>query len=376
MSEDTTGTVKPALGIDDGTYTLVAARRNENNDFVFRDDVNGFIEVELNQANKRMLKMSEDSGAPVFYPTNSNVAYIMGEHAREIAISWSSVLNPEGSVGTVFRRTMKGGILSVKDSTSSFSILATMLQALASPLPCDNCPIAFAYPGRPINMPENSQADPEFHKNMIIKMLSNVHGVPARPFGVNEAAAIVWSECQKEMWTGLGISFGAGMVNVALIQMSVEIFSFSFVGGGDWIDQQSSLASNVDPVIINEIKMGNEDEGIPGIDLTIPSDSQESYELKTIQTNYEILIGKVVDAIAQHIRKEGHRVGGKKPSVVVAGGTSRPKGFIELLQKKLNQAVEQKKFGDFKFGEVRMAKDPLYTVARGLLIAAEESERG
>ena len=61
----------------------------------------------------------------------------------------------------------------------------------------------------------------------------------------------------------------------------------------------------------------------------------------------------------------------KKPSVVVAGGTASPNGFIERLSDKLSAAD----LGSFKIGDVRKADRNLYTVAKGLLLNAERMQR-
>jgi len=52
--------------------------------------------------------------------------------------------------------------------------------------------------------------------------------------------------------------------------------------------------------------------------------------------------------------------------VVVAGGTSKAKGFVDLFAKKL----EENGF-PLPVKEVRHAADPLHAVARGCLIAAQ-----
>ena len=52
--------------------------------------------------------------------------------------------------------------------------------------------------------------------------------------------------------------------------------------------------------------------------------------------------------------------------VVIAGGTSRPKGFVDLFKKKLDENGFP-----LPVKEVRHANDPLHAVARGCLIAAK-----
>jgi len=55
--------------------------------------------------------------------------------------------------------------------------------------------------------------------------------------------------------------------------------------------------------------------------------------------------------------------------IVLAGGTSTPKGFPEMFRDR----IEISEF-PFKISEILVANDPLYTVAKGCLIYAESEE--
>ena len=44
---------------------------------------------------------------------------------------------------------------------------------------------------------------------------------------VNEGMAIIYSECAKENFSGIGISFGAGMANVTIAYKGIEALKFS-----------------------------------------------------------------------------------------------------------------------------------------------------
>jgi actin-related protein len=55
--------------------------------------------------------------------------------------------------------------------------------------------------------------------------------------------------------------------------------------------------------------------------------------------------------------------------IIISGGTSLPKGFIDLFKEELN-AIKL----PFKVSEVRQAKSPLSSVATGCLIWANSLE--
>jgi hypothetical protein len=159
------------------------------------------------------------------------------------------------------------------------------------------------------------------------------------------------------MYTGIGISFGAGMVNVAFSLYGAEIFKFSLVNSGDWIDQQAAKVSSKDIAFINKEKMK--------IDL-----SQEPQNVvdRAIKTQYELMIEKTVVGIKKGLEsKMGTEVRVDQPvDVIVAGGTSLPNGFVELFKKCLASSQLSVPLGD-----IIRPEDALFSVARGALVAAE-----
>jgi hypothetical protein len=362
--------LKPAVGIDVGTYTLVVAGRDKQGDFEFREEVNGFFEIRLTPETRMFYGMVKQSGAPIYEIPDRNVAYVLGKSAREQAFAWSSVLGGRSSDSEIFQRTMKDGILSTRDSNESFNVLKMMVGGLVNPyLSGDRTPVCFSHPGPAL---DRGDLDPEYHKRTIGQMLQKVGKVRPDAYGFNEAMAIVEAELGEEGYTGLAISCGAGMTNVAFSVMGMPIFTFSIVGGGDWIDRSAAHASGTEPVIVNQVKMGEVDEDGKGLDLTKPPGGENAHIERALHTHYDILIDKIVQGIEKFVREKQAKVmAAKKPSVVVAGGTASPNGFIERLREKL-VATD---LGSFKIGEVRKADNNLYTVAKGLLLNAERMQR-
>jgi hypothetical protein len=56
--------------------------------------------------------------------------------------------------------------------------------------------------------------------------------------------------------------------------------------------------------------------------------------------------------------------------IVIAGGSSAPNGFVELVREVIKEAKLP-----IEIGEIRRPDDHLYAVARGCLIAAEVSQQ-
>jgi hypothetical protein len=365
MSEKKNMNFKPAIGIDVGTFTIVVARRNAEGDIEYKHDINGYFEVEINNQTNIMINMLKQSKAPIYTPPDKKRIFVLGKKAREIAYSWSSMTNNNAS--EVFGRTMRDGILSSADGKDTFNVLATMVNGMARPVTSDNVPIAYSVPGTPYDRKDTTT---EYHEKIIRQMLSKIDGKTPDPFSMNEALAIIYAECEKEGFTGIGMSFGAGMTNVCLAITGIPVFSFSIIGGGDSIDREAGKHCGVDPVVTNVIKMGDEER--PGIDLTVQPTGSDEYVQRAIIMHYQILIEKVVSAFSEFSKANNARVMGVRPPIVVAGGTSSPNGFLEMLESKMRKAD----LGSLTLGEFRKPEGNLFTVAKGLLRAAETYERG
>jgi 6-phosphogluconolactonase/glucosamine-6-phosphate isomerase/deaminase len=92
---------------------------------------------------------------------------------------------------------------------------------------------------------------------------------------------------------------------------------------------------------------------------------------RAIKSQYEIMIQHTVQGIKKGVEEAGNKARSEQPiDIIIAGGTSMPKGFDVLFRKILDQA----KITTMKIGEVIRPKDPLYSVARGCLIAAENAK--
>jgi Ethanolamine utilization protein EutJ (predicted chaperonin) len=176
------------------------------------------------------------------------------------------------------------------------------------------------------------------------------------PRPINEALALVYAELGSKSYTGIGISAGGGMVNVCFAMFGNPLFSFSIVNSGDWIDKMAAKATGESVTYINKEKHK--------IDL---SKAPTTLVERAIQTQYRIMIEHTVTGIKKGLLNTSKSVKTDQAiDFVVAGGTSSPPGFKELFTQCLKEADLS-----VKIGEVIQPKDPLYSVARGCLLAAE-----
>ena len=203
-----------AIGFDAGTYNLVCCKRNAEGNFVYKREVNAFLEMALE--NDFVFNMMKKSGVPLIHREDANIAYALGEAAINMAYTMKNV---------ELKRPMKDGCVNPHEK-DAFQILNIMVHSLLDDVSADGEVLYYSVPANAIN--ENTDAD--YHRKIleaIFKAFKNEEGwkVDARP--INEGMALVYAELGDKMFTGVGVSCGAGMVNVAFSLFGAEVFSFS-----------------------------------------------------------------------------------------------------------------------------------------------------
>ncbi|MFB6219127.1 MAG: hypothetical protein ABEH77_08135, partial [Halobacteriaceae archaeon] len=158
-----------------------------------------------------------------------------------------------------------------------------------------------------------------------------------------------------------GVSFGAGMTNVCLAYYAVPVMKFSIARGGDWIDEQAATATGTPVDKVTSIK---EDE----FELDFRTDVGGVEGALAIY--YENLLDYVIENVVREVDEEDVEEGLDVP-VVVTGGTASPDGFAELFEDRLEGADIP-----FSISSVTRAGEPMYSVARGALVAARTEEGG
>jgi len=173
---------------------------------------------------------------------------------------------------------------------------------------------------------------------------------------INEGLAVIFSELEDENFTGIGISCGGGMCNVALAFLSIPSIMFSVAKGGDFIDQ--SVGGVVDEHA-TRVKVIKEET----LDLSrAPKDKIE----RALHIYYDDLVQTLVASLKRALSKAEKLPKSERPlPIVLSGGTAKPKGFKELFERTLKgQSLP------IAISEVRLAADPLTATSRGALVAA------
>ena len=324
-----------ARGIDVGTMNIVSAKQ-DGSDTVFVSQRNSFVEIDYSDMAERMLSRSD-----VLHIRKDDNVYVVGDDA----LSFANIFNVET------RRPMKHGILSSEEK-SAIPMIKLILEQVVGEPERHNERIYFSTPADPID----SDLSTLYHQKTLESFLGDI-GYDPEP--INEGMAVIYSELAEHNFTGLGISFGAGMTNVCLSYYAVPVMTFSVARGGDWIDEQTATATGENVDKVTSIK-----EEDFRLDFTTDAGGVEG----ALSIYYDNLLDYVIENIAKEVNDEDVEEGLDVP-VVVTGGTASPPGFEKLFEERLDKANIP-----FSVSGVRKADEPLYSVARGALVASRTEE--
>ncbi|WP_254862625.1 hypothetical protein [Halovivax gelatinilyticus] len=324
-----------AKGLDVGTMNILSAQQ-DGNDTVFVQQRNSFVEIEYSDMAEQMLSRSE-----VLHIRKDDKVYVVGDDA----LNFANIFNKET------RRPMSQGILS-SDEKSAIPMMKLIIEQVVGDPQYPDEKLYFSTPADPID----SNLSTLYHQKTIESFLNDM-GYDAEP--INEGMSVIYSELADNNFTGLGISFGAGMTNVCLAYYAVPVMKFSVARGGDWIDEQAARATGTPVDKVTSIKEDDFE-----LDFTTDVGGVEG----ALSIYYENLLDYVIQKTVSEVDEEDVEEGLDIP-VVVTGGTSSPNGFEALFRDHLEDANIP-----FSISGVSHADEPLYSVARGGLVAARSDE--
>lgn len=329
--------IQKGKGVDIGTMFVKCAHK-EGDEIVFRSQRNAFFGVEHTDFTKKILDNSK-----VKYIIKEDNLYVVGDEALQFA----NMFNKDT------RRPLSKGVISPTEK-EALPIIELLIKSVVGEPAHKGEIVYFSVPGDPLDADFNVL----YHIKMVEGFLKTL-GYAPKP--INEAHAIILSELAEEDFTGVGLSFGGGMVNVCLSFMSVPIFKFSVAKSGDWIDQQVAMAVDETASRVSIVKESS-------LDLSKEGDLSKVESALSIYYNH--LIEYVIENIKQEFAKARRLPKIPNPiSIILSGGTSLPKGFSGRFK----QILDRLKL-PIPVGSVRMASQPLRSVAKGALIAASADE--
>jgi len=321
------------LGCDVGTMHICCARSDSD---------------EINTTRNVFLPLNQDD-------TNisdlSDLSYVRSED-DELFIIGSDAFKFANIFGKPVSRPMESGLISPKE-IDAIDILTLMLKDLIGNVNNREAYVSYSVPAEAID----EKRSITYHENVFGNIFQSL-GINCT--SVNEAMAIIYSECAKEGFTGIAISFGAGMANVAVSYKGTEALTFSTARSGDWIDKNVGDSLGMIPNRVTGIKEKS-------MDLTIPSPTNKNKKtkrvLEALYYYHKALIEYTVKEIIKEFDDKVDIEIDESLPIIISGGTSIPKGFLQLF-KEVIASYEL----PFDISEIRRAKDPLTSVSSGLLI--------
>jgi len=320
------------IALDPGTANLVCAWEQEGSVKVSTLR-NCFFEVPNDPFSRKML---DKLNAPEFEVGGK--LYLAGNEAFELAKTFKKEL----------RRPMQSGVISAgeADAIPMMTKLIERLLKEAGAQPGDKC--AYSLPADPVDQ----AFDGTFHKSIIEGVLKK-NGLEATP--VIEGHAVVLAELAEDEFTGIGLSWGGGMVNVCTAFKSVPVITFSSARAGDWIDEKAAQVSGAVRPRMTAVKESAEFD-LAATDPTREQAALISYYEAAIQYSLEninnrFIAGRDMPEFSEPV------------DIVCAGGTASPKGFVEAFKRVYDRM-------DFPIPvkNIRVAEKPLFAVTRGALV--------
>ena len=324
-------------GIDIGTCFIKFAEK-KGDSIIFRSQRDAFFEVEHTDFTRNMLDNSR-----VKYIIKEDKLYVVGDEALEFA----NIFHKDT------RRPLQKGIISPSEK-EALPMVELLIKSILGKPRYEGEIVYYSVPGAPVDADFNVI----YHEKILHPFIGKLGYTPKV---INEAHAIVLAELAEEEFSGIGLSFGGGMVNMCLSYLSVPIVAFSVTKAGDWIDQQVAMAVDETASRICAIKESS---------LNLSKETG----LSRIESALSIYYSHLIEYVIEHIKREFERSKNmpridKPISIILSGGTSLPTGFSDRFR----AILERAKF-PLAIKSVRMASQPLRTVAKGALVAALSDE--
>ena len=331
-----------AKGLDCGTSFYIAATEDR-----IKKQRNAFLTVdgEVNQV-KRMLKRQR-----IPFVEKAGKIHIVGQHAFNYAQIFSTA---------ELKRPMKSGLLNPTEKDALPVLNAIIGELLGEAKEGETC--VYCIPSKPIDV----QREVSYHED-VLRTIIEQYGYSVKK--IEEAVAIGYEGLVDTQLTGVAISMGAGMCNIAVMYQGMTALSFSVSRGGDWIDENVSMDTGVSRAKVTSIK-----ENSNTLDLS-SANYQNIYEEDTDEANVLIAIRSYYGALVNYlltnlkVQFEGVENVPNFPEavpIVIGGGTSLVKGFLDVF----NEQFDQNDF-PIPISEIIHIEDAHTAVARGCLSEAQ-----
>jgi hypothetical protein len=318
-------------GLDMGTSHIVVARQ-EGDQPRFESQLNAFVSLPYSRVTARMLERES-----IMHTVDGTEILAYGNRVEEFA----NMLQGET------RRPMRTGLLNSREP-KSLQMIELALTSLCGKANSGE-KVCFSVPAEP----QGHESDLIYHERTISQILEKLG---YQVMSLNEGLAVVYAELEDTNFTGIGVSFGGGMCNVCLAYLGLPAVKFSTVRAGDYIDES---AASVSGETISTVRFYKETK------FSMNGLTSQNID-QALSVYYHDVIKNAVERLQQALTESKKLPKFDKPMAMsVAGGSIKPEGFHEALEKAVRSAALP-----IEISEVRAAKNPFEVTARGALIAA------
>ena len=341
---------KQIAGFDLGTMNIVSSILKEDNKIEINSMRNMYIEIDTNVISTNEI---ENTGLDYIIQDDDGEKriYIIGEDS----FKFSQIF------GHIPKRPMQNGIMSASE-IDSIDVLTLMTANILPKSEDGYC--VYSVPAQPIDV---EKPPIMYHERVFSRVLKKL-GYKSK--ALNESMAIIFSECEKERFSGIGISFGCGLTNIACAYRGVSTLKFSIGMGGDWIDKCVADSTATSLTRVTNLK----EKKLDLMDTTFSKADKKSEKrvLEALHYYYQDLINYVLKYFDSYFKANCNVLNIDEPiPIIVSGGTSLPNGFVEFFKDILDSYTDF----PYEISEIRRAVDPLSAVAQGALIYALWEEK-
>lgn len=340
---------QPGRGLDIGTSFIICSRQYAAEDKVmyteFRD---AFFRLKPTSPIAKKM-MAKGLKGQQFFEDIDGSYIVVGQDAIERAIERNTSAN----------RPLVRGVIAPREKQARRILRHIFKETLGDPA-VENEKLVYSVPAQPVDQ-SGDDFDVGFHTDAIN---NDLRALGYTPSPLSEAEAICYSELEADDYTGICLSFGAGMVNVCLMSAGEGILHWSTTRSGDWVDRMAAQATASPDTVVQVEKEQSQFE----IGKEVPSNPI----LSAVSLYYVRLIDYTIQHMLLRLSKAEDLPNFAAPlPIVVAGGTSQAQGFVEQFQRVLNERNPEDSVLPFKIKEVRAASNKLRAVSRGCLLASQ-----
>jgi len=330
------------VGLDCGTSFYISAREDS-----IKKQRNAFLTVDGDpEQAKRMLKRQN-----IPFVEKASKVHIVGKHA----FNYAQIFNT-----ATLKRPMRDGLLNPAEKDSLPILNAIIGELVGKPKTKEVC--VYCVPSKPIDV----EREISYHEDVLQAIIES-YGYTAKK--VEEAVALGYEGLVDNQLTGVSISMGAGMCNIAVMYQGMTALSFAVSRGGDWIDNNVSMDTGVPVAKVTNIKeTSNQLDLTKGVIQDIYGEGSEEYAvMHALRSYYGALVTYLLTNLKAQFEGTANVPNFPDPvPIVIGGGTSLVKGFIDVF----NEQFDPDTF-PLQVSEIILVEDAHTAVSRGCLSEAQ-----